>query len=379
MSSFGGSFPQRGKEAVSLSLPTQHTTMTDLPPSTTASGVPDPLMNAASNNAALNLVDSYDEALAATAVGVDASAAFVNTASCAQAEHTSRPKKKRAPVKKVQVNHTYHDYSQFTLPTGITPKKHFPAKLHDMLADPSNHHAITWMPHGRSLKVINRELLAKEVLPRYSSSSKYESFTRNLNNWGFKRMYQEGADRGCYYHENFLRGMPHLTASMACVASLKKGTVSAANVGEEPNFYEMAKQFPLPPLVEVAREEAPFADPVPAATANNLAPMTFGMPLQHQPVTFGYHHPMMFHNYPLQSFYLPEVSFGYKVNHGVQNYAFPPLQPQVAIHIWGLASMLAEEVQETSGDLFVEDICANDEAEAVLGAIGIEKTDERNE
>jgi hypothetical protein len=41
--------------------------------------------------------------------------------------------------------------------------------------------------------------------------------------------------------------------------------------------------------------------------------------------------------------------------------------------------MVAEEVQETSGDLFVEDICANDEAEAVVSAIGIEKTDERTE
>ena len=32
--------------------------------------------------------------------------------------------------------------------------------------------------------------------------------------WGFKRLYQSGNDCNAYYHECFLRGLPHLTSLM---------------------------------------------------------------------------------------------------------------------------------------------------------------------
>ena len=50
-----------------------------------------------------------------------------------------------------------------------------------------------------------------EVIPRYFVQSKYESFTRQLSGWGFKRLHQAGNDHNSYYHECFLRDMPELT------------------------------------------------------------------------------------------------------------------------------------------------------------------------
>ncbi|EED92211.1 hypothetical protein THAPSDRAFT_262668, partial [Thalassiosira pseudonana CCMP1335] len=68
---------------------------------------------------------------------------------------------------------------------------------------------ITWMPHGRSFRVKQPKLFASDILPRFFKQTKYLSFTRQLNLWGFKRI-SKGIDGGAYYHELFLRGRPYL-------------------------------------------------------------------------------------------------------------------------------------------------------------------------
>ena len=40
---------------------------------------------------------------------------------------------------------------------------------------------ISWMPHGRAWKIHNRELLMTEVVPKYFTMKKYESFQRQIN------------------------------------------------------------------------------------------------------------------------------------------------------------------------------------------------------
>ena len=82
-------------------------------------------------------------------------------------------------------------------------------------------------------------------MPKYFVQSKYESFTRQLNGWGFKRLHQSGNDFNAYYHECFLRNMPHLTVLLKRVAP-NQGKL-LPHVEGEPNFYEIEKQFPLPP------------------------------------------------------------------------------------------------------------------------------------
>jgi len=102
------------------------------------------------------------------------------------------------------------------------------------------------MPHGRAWKILNKELLMKSVIPAYFAQSKFNSFTRQLNSWDFKRLHQKGADFGCYYHEKFLRGLPALTVLMVRL-NAKQGKPLPYAKGE-PDFYKICKFYPLPPL-----------------------------------------------------------------------------------------------------------------------------------
>jgi hypothetical protein len=101
------------------------------------------------------------------------------------------------------------------------------------------------MPHGRAWKIHNKDLLVSEVVPRYFVQSKYQSFARQLNGWGFKRLQQAGNDFNAYYHECFLRGMPQLAVLMTRVKP-NQGRL-LPHVEGEPNFYEIDKHFRLPP------------------------------------------------------------------------------------------------------------------------------------
>lgn len=53
-----------------------------------------------------------------------------------------------------RTDHTYHDYatqspSPYEFPVTKKSTSNFPAKLHRMISDPANSHAIQWQPHGR--------------------------------------------------------------------------------------------------------------------------------------------------------------------------------------------------------------------------------------
>lgn len=146
-----------------------------------------------------------------------------------------------------KVDHTCHDYSCYLEQGGPipNPKKaeaNFPAKLHRMLSDDTLSDIITWMvrirgpgslqtsttciivdlltvrgcsqyqPHGRSFKILEKKLLVvSSAAHEYFGLTKYESFTRQLSGWGFKRLHRPGSDFGSYYHPVFLRGLPTLT------------------------------------------------------------------------------------------------------------------------------------------------------------------------
>ncbi len=89
-------------------------------------------------------------------------------------------------------DHTYRDFSTY-IKEGNRIEKHkksdrnFPARLHAILSDEQYAHVISWMPHGRAWKVIDKELLMEEAAPKFFGQSKYASFARQLSGWGFKR------------------------------------------------------------------------------------------------------------------------------------------------------------------------------------------------
>ena len=96
---------------------------------------------------------------------------------------------------------------------------------------------ITWMPHGRSFRVKQPKLFASDILPRFFKQTKYLSFTRQLNLWGFKRI-SKGIDGGAYYHELFLRGRPYLAMRLKRQKIKGTGMKLTPNPKGEPNFYE---------------------------------------------------------------------------------------------------------------------------------------------
>ncbi len=76
--------------------------------------------------------------------------------------------------------------------------------------------------------------------------SKFESFNRQVNGWGFKRITQ-GPDATSYYHELFLQGMPHLVKWMKRIPP-SKGQIKRLRPSpkDEPNFYEISANYPIP-------------------------------------------------------------------------------------------------------------------------------------
>ena len=116
-----------------------------------------------------------------------------------------------------------------------------------------------------------------EVVPQFFVQRKYESFTRQLNGWGFKR-HQSGADFNAYYHECFLRGLPHLAVLLTRV---KRGQgKQVPHVEGEPNFYEMDRSHPLP--------RPPLGPPTRGTTegygvAPGPPPEEYGCPAQYAP------------------------------------------------------------------------------------------------
>lgn len=76
----------------------------------------------------------------------------------------------------------------------------FPVKLYAILAQKEFSDIITWMPHGRSWKVLKPNLFESLVMPLFFEYSNYHSFNRLVNAWSFRRI-SSGPDRGSYYHE----------------------------------------------------------------------------------------------------------------------------------------------------------------------------------
>ena len=116
-----------------------------------------------------------------------------------------------------------------------------------LLSQPQLAPVITWMPHGRSWKVLKPRIFETAVLPVFFESDNYHSFNRVINAWSFRRK-SAGPDRGSYFHELFLRGKPHLQKYMRRLPRTHKKL--AMKKDEEPDFFQLEKTSPLPTLEE---------------------------------------------------------------------------------------------------------------------------------
>lgn len=125
-------------------------------------------------------------------------------------------------------------------PFGSTPN--FPAKMYAMLANPMLRGIAEWLPHGRSWRIVDQKQFEKSILPIFFEHAKFSSFVRQANGWGFRRI-NSGPDKNSYYHEYFLRGLPHLCKKLYRPGRSKKALQGPMDV---PNLYKISELHPLP-------------------------------------------------------------------------------------------------------------------------------------
>ena len=114
----------------------------------------------------------------------------------------------------------------------------FPKKLHRLLSSHEHDDCISWLTHGRAFKVHRVKEFNERVQPQFFDTTRFASFMRQVNGWGFRRIV-EGPDAGAYYHELFLRGLPELVFSIHRTKAKKE-------TKEVPDFYRISMLAPLP-------------------------------------------------------------------------------------------------------------------------------------
>jgi hypothetical protein len=95
--------------------------------------------------------------------------------------------------------------------------KQFPWKLHEMLDHVDEEgldSIVSWLPGGRAFKVHMPDLFVARIMKRFFNQTKYKSFQRQVNLWGFKIRKKETGEKGAYHHPLFLRGRKELCQEM---------------------------------------------------------------------------------------------------------------------------------------------------------------------
>lgn len=126
----------------------------------------------------------------------------------------------------------------------------FPQRLMEILSNDEHSEIISWLPHGKGFIIYQKKKFAASILPRYFKQSKFTSFTRKLNRWGFTRI-TRGPETGAYYHKYFVKGNSRLCMQMCCqsVKPTPQPSPPLMPVGTQP-FPQMNLSMPGLPLVD---------------------------------------------------------------------------------------------------------------------------------
>jgi len=92
-------------------------------------------------------------------------------------------------------------------------------QLMGILNKGENKNIIAWLPHGKAFFICHRKAFVEKVLNlHFKNNSKYTSFTRKLNRWGFTRV-NRGPEEAAYFHMFFQRDNYSLCRHMTCSSS----------------------------------------------------------------------------------------------------------------------------------------------------------------
>ncbi|KAL7571130.1 hypothetical protein ACA910_014736 [Epithemia clementina (nom. ined.)] len=137
----------------------------------------------------------------------------------------------------------------------------FPWRLHeclDAVEKEGLQHIVSWQPHGRSFTVYQPKKFVELVMPRFFGQSKYASFQRQLNIYGFSR-FANGKDKGAYFHLCFVRGHRSLVRNMVrCKIKSKAADASISKpLVDDFDFYHPAWLNHFEPTVPLGSLKPP--------------------------------------------------------------------------------------------------------------------------
>lgn len=135
----------------------------------------------------------------------------------------------------------------------------FPFKLHEMLDEAEGRgfqDVISWLPCGKSFRIHDSEELVR-ILKVYFNQTKFKSFLRQLQNYGFERI-ARGPRKGTCTHKYFIRGRRSLCVQMKRVAK----SVSDPNLNDKQESRGGMRIFSVP---DFSQKSTTRANPLYAA------------------------------------------------------------------------------------------------------------------
>jgi HSF-type DNA-binding len=102
---------------------------------------------------------------------------------------------------------------------------------------------LSWIPNGSAFIIYKKKKFLAEVLPKYFKQTKFTSFTRKLNRWGFIRI-ARGPEIGSYFHKLFHRDYPYLCLHMKC-QNMLQSKQSEVSTQQNPDTHK-SPSFPTP-------------------------------------------------------------------------------------------------------------------------------------
>jgi len=126
----------------------------------------------------------------------------------------------------------------------------FPRRLYEMIEAETNpccslvaghqlqeaNAIIEWSQSGRAFRINDISLFAAHLLPKYFRTSKFSSFQRNLNLYGFTKV-RRGPDADMYAHPAFIRGYPqNLSQLRKNASSTYTGRKTTSNSSISPSL-----------------------------------------------------------------------------------------------------------------------------------------------
>jgi hypothetical protein len=149
----------------------------------------------------------------------------------------------------------------------------FAENLYVILADKHLDNIIMWLPSGKSFCILDKERFTKKVLPTYFREVKFESFSRRINRWGFRKMYTTGLKQVTYAHDPFQKDRIDLLKVM-------NGKPGQAAPNEAPgNAVADAAKFEAAVTEQVALEKTLLPHPA-AAVAQKQERENVQMPVE---------------------------------------------------------------------------------------------------